>query len=127
MKLSTPDRNGKYEKTAEEVAKALGRSRYAIQSVRRKLVKASKLAGGSRKQLIELLLVGEHRLAKLRTAKIPGAQQGRRVQAQNGGTEIKKDKRVIRSLVLAQVAVSPRKSQVTLNLCPGLPRDAPWT
>jgi len=76
LKLSTPDRNGKYEKTAEEVAKALGRSRYAIQSVRRKLVKATKLASGSRKQLIELLLVGEHRLAKLRTAKIPARGNG---------------------------------------------------
>ena len=71
LRLSTPDRNGKYIKTAEEVAKALGRSRYAIQSMRRKLVKATKLAGKSRATLVELLLVGEHRLAKLRTAKIP--------------------------------------------------------
>lgn len=71
LQLSTPDRNGIYKQTAEEVAQALGRSRYAIQSMRRKLVKARTLAGSSRSQLVKLLLVGEHRLLKLRTAKIP--------------------------------------------------------
>jgi len=71
LKLSTPDRTGAYLKTAEEVAKALGRSRYAIQSMRRKFVKAAKLAGKSHATLVKLLLVGEHRLAKLRTSKVP--------------------------------------------------------
>jgi hypothetical protein len=71
LKLSTPDRQGQYEKTAEQVAKSLGRSRFAIQSMRRKLVKARKLAGGSHKRLVTLLLVGEHRLARLKSATIP--------------------------------------------------------
>jgi hypothetical protein len=71
LKLSTPDRQGQYEKTAEQVAKSLGRSRFAIQSMRRKLVKARRLAGGSHKRLVTLLLVGEHRLARLKSAKIP--------------------------------------------------------
>ncbi len=97
LKLSTPDRQGRYAKTAEEVARALGRSRFAIQSMRRKLVMAKRLAGGSNKRLVELLLVGEHRLARLKTAKVPknstvGAYSRRRGPAESSRGNARKIK-----------------------------------
>jgi hypothetical protein len=56
-------------KKAREIAKSLHRTLYAIQGVRRKLPKARRLAGRSRKRLVELLLVNEVALKRMRKSR----------------------------------------------------------